>query len=192
MKRTECSRKRNISTTGVVFAATVGRITFVDACLTLCDYRMFSNLISPLWAVKALLRLCVYNSGTMIGCWIMVGTVDLYLGRAARRRACIHGRSHALLSRPAISNLCPAFSLRPIDICIESFSIRSTIKVYPNAIPAHPSNPSQLALGLSDSGVYVIVPLESDKEWRSDPLSETVDNSYADVGYAYKKTNTKG
>ncbi|PWA42826.1 topless-related protein 4 [Artemisia annua] len=52
-------------------------------------------------------------------------------------------------------------------------SNRSTIKVCPNAIAAHPSNPSQLALGLSDGGVYVLEPLESDKEWGSDPLSET-------------------
>ena len=45
--------------------------------------------------------------------------------------------------------------------------------MYPNAIVAYPSNQSQLALGLSDDGVYVIEPLGSDKEWGSDPLSET-------------------
>nr|GFA97862.1 zinc finger, CCHC-type [Tanacetum cinerariifolium] len=52
--------------------------------------RMSSKLISSLWAVKALLRLCVSNCGSMIGYWIVVGTIDPYLGGAARRRACSH------------------------------------------------------------------------------------------------------
>ncbi|KAK9066290.1 hypothetical protein SSX86_013611 [Deinandra increscens subsp. villosa] len=47
------------------------------------------------------------------------------------------------------------------------------IKVCPNAIAAHPSDPSQLALGLSDGGVYVLEPLELDKQWGSDPINET-------------------
>nr|GEY42789.1 hypothetical protein [Tanacetum cinerariifolium] len=46
------------------------------------------------------------------GCWIAMGNVDPYLGGEAHRRAWSHGGSHTLLSRPAISNLCPTFSLR--------------------------------------------------------------------------------
>lgn len=49
----------------------------------------------------------------------------------------------------------------------------SAIRVCPNAIAAHPSDPSQLALGLSDGGVYVLEPLKSDKQWGSDPSVET-------------------
>ncbi|KAI3786010.1 hypothetical protein L1987_45137 [Smallanthus sonchifolius] len=52
-------------------------------------------------------------------------------------------------------------------------SKRSAIRVCPNAIAAHPSDPSQLAVGLSDGGVYVLEPLESDKQWGGDPSSET-------------------
>ncbi|GJX34571.1 hypothetical protein Tco_0246128 [Tanacetum coccineum] len=48
-------------------------------------------------------------------CWIVVDTIDPYLGEAAQRRASSHGGSHSLLSRPAISNLCLAFSLRYSD-----------------------------------------------------------------------------
>lgn len=43
----------------------------------------------------------------------------------------------------------------------------------PNAIAAHPFDPNQVALGLSDGGVYVLEPLESVKEWGSDPSAET-------------------
>nr|GEZ13224.1 reverse transcriptase domain-containing protein [Tanacetum cinerariifolium] len=48
---------------------------------------------------------------TTIGCWIAMGNVDPYLGGEAHRRACSHGGSHTLLSRPAILNLCLTFSL---------------------------------------------------------------------------------
>ncbi|GJY32563.1 hypothetical protein Tco_0417032 [Tanacetum coccineum] len=92
----------------------VGPILFVDACLPLCDYAMSPNLISPLWAVKAVLHLCVYYFATTISCRIVVGKIDPYLGRAAPRRACSHGWSHTLLSTSAISDLCPTFSLRLI------------------------------------------------------------------------------
>ncbi|KAI3521224.1 hypothetical protein L1887_10685 [Cichorium endivia] len=47
--------------------------------------------------------------------------------------------------------------------------IPSNSRVCPNAIAAHPFDPNQVALGLSDGGVYVIEPLESCKKWGTDP-----------------------
>ncbi|GJY41590.1 hypothetical protein Tco_0428860, partial [Tanacetum coccineum] len=76
----------------------VGRISFVDGWLAMFHYTMFSDPLSLLWVFKALLSLRVYYSGTMIGCWIMVGKIDPYLGGAPPRGACSHGGSHALLT----------------------------------------------------------------------------------------------
>nr|GEV53520.1 transcription factor MYB41-like [Tanacetum cinerariifolium] len=51
------------STTAVVFASMVGQILFVDACLSLCDNAMSSNLISPLWVVNALREAVMSTNG---------------------------------------------------------------------------------------------------------------------------------
>ncbi|XP_019150616.1 PREDICTED: topless-related protein 4-like [Ipomoea nil] len=45
-------------------------------------------------------------------------------------------------------------------------------KVYPLVIAAHPSDPNQFALGLSDGGVVVLEPLESEGKWGTLPLVE--------------------
>ncbi|KAI3973941.1 hypothetical protein MKX01_030517 [Papaver californicum] len=45
-------------------------------------------------------------------------------------------------------------------------------RVHPLVIAAHPSEPNQIALGLSDGGVYVVEPLESDGKWGSVPPPE--------------------
>lgn len=39
-------------------------------------------------------------------------------------------------------------------------------------IAAHPSEPNQFALGLTDGGVYVLEPLESDGKWGTAPPVE--------------------
>nr|GEV56004.1 hypothetical protein [Tanacetum cinerariifolium] len=70
--------------------------------LPLCDYEMMCNLISPLWAAKALLHLRVYYLATAIRCWIVVGKIDPYLGGAARRRAYSHDGAHTLISHSAL------------------------------------------------------------------------------------------
>ncbi|MFS7946726.1 putative transcription factor WD40-like family [Helianthus anomalus] len=49
----------------------------------------------------------------------------------------------------------------------------NAIRVSPKAIAAHPSDPNQLAIGLSDSGVYVLEPLKADKQWGGDPSAES-------------------
>nr|XP_043619034.1 topless-related protein 4-like isoform X2 [Erigeron canadensis] len=45
-----------------------------------------------------------------------------------------------------------------------------TSRVYPLVVAAHPSEPNQFALGLTDGGVCVIEPLESEGKWGSSPL----------------------
>ncbi len=41
--------------------------------------------------------------------------------------------------------------------------------VYPLVIAAHPVEPNQFALGLSDGGVQVLEPLESEGKWGVGP-----------------------
>lgn len=45
-------------------------------------------------------------------------------------------------------------------------------RVYPVAVAAHPFEPNQFAIGLSDGGVYVMEPLESDCNWGAPPPLE--------------------
>ncbi|XP_048134056.1 protein TOPLESS-like [Rhodamnia argentea] len=47
-----------------------------------------------------------------------------------------------------------------------------SLRVYPLAIAAHPFEPNQFALGLTDGSVYVLEPLESEGEWSSSPPVE--------------------
>lgn len=45
-------------------------------------------------------------------------------------------------------------------------------RVFPHVIAAHPSDPDQFALGLSDGGVHVLEPLESEGKWGTAPPAE--------------------
>ncbi|GAB2210577.1 hypothetical protein Drorol1_Dr00015845, partial [Drosera rotundifolia] len=47
-----------------------------------------------------------------------------------------------------------------------------SMRVYPLVIAAHPSEPTQFALGLTDGGVCVLEPLESDGQWGTAPPAE--------------------
>lgn len=40
-------------------------------------------------------------------------------------------------------------------------------------VAAHPSDPNQFALGLTDGGVCIVEPLESDGKWGSSPGLES-------------------
>lgn len=44
--------------------------------------------------------------------------------------------------------------------------------MHPLVIAAHPSEPNQFALGLTDGGVHVLEPLESEGRWGSPPPTE--------------------
>ncbi|CAL0307112.1 unnamed protein product [Lupinus luteus] len=47
-----------------------------------------------------------------------------------------------------------------------------SVRVHPLVIAAHPSEPNQFALGLTDGGIHVLEPLESEGRWGSLPPSE--------------------
>uniref|UniRef100_A0A5B7ANF3 Putative topless-related protein 4 isoform X1 n=1 Tax=Davidia involucrata TaxID=16924 RepID=A0A5B7ANF3_DAVIN len=47
-----------------------------------------------------------------------------------------------------------------------------SLRVYPLVIAAHPSEPTQFALGLTDGGVYILEPLESEGKWGTSPPLE--------------------
>ncbi|KAL5769032.1 hypothetical protein ACOSQ2_015815 [Xanthoceras sorbifolium] len=47
-----------------------------------------------------------------------------------------------------------------------------SLRVYPLVIAAHPFDPNQFALGLTDGGVNVIEPLESEGKWGTSPPTE--------------------
>ncbi|KAK3436809.1 hypothetical protein EUGRSUZ_C01404 [Eucalyptus grandis] len=47
---------------------------------------------------------------------------------------------------------------------------KPSLRVYPLVIVAHPSEPNQFALGLTDGSVYVLEPLESEGEWGGSPV----------------------
>lgn len=52
------------------------------------------------------------------------------------------------------------------------FCVLCSTTAYPLVIAAHPSEPNQFALGLSDGGVQVIEPLESEGKWGVGPPSD--------------------
>ncbi|CAL9151829.1 unnamed protein product [Musa hybrid cultivar] len=53
-----------------------------------------------------------------------------------------------------------------------SSSISSSGPVYPMVIAAHPSEPNQIALGMSDGAVHVVEPSDADSKWGAAPPQE--------------------
>ncbi|KAL1565037.1 WUS-interacting protein 2 [Salvia divinorum] len=49
----------------------------------------------------------------------------------------------------------------------------SSLRVHPLAITGHPSEANQFALGMSDGGVHVLEPLESEGQWGTSPDQDT-------------------
>ncbi|GLU09671.1 hypothetical protein SLE2022_265180 [Rubroshorea leprosula] len=47
-----------------------------------------------------------------------------------------------------------------------------SLRVYPLVIAAHPSDPDQFALGLTDGGVHILEPLETEGKWGTSPPVE--------------------
>lgn len=48
----------------------------------------------------------------------------------------------------------------------------NSARAYPLVIVAHPSKPNQFAIGLTDGGVHVIEPPESEESWCVTPVLE--------------------
>lgn len=46
------------------------------------------------------------------------------------------------------------------------------MRVYPLVVAGHPSEPNQFAVGLTDGGVHVLEPLESEGRWGTPPPLE--------------------
>lgn len=49
--------------------------------------------------------------------------------------------------------------------------------MYPLVIAAHPNEPNQFAIGLTDGGVHVLEPLESEGKWGLSPPAENGSSS---------------
>lgn len=56
-------------------------------------------------------------------------------------------------------------------VSLTKFSFDS-LRVHPLVIAAHPSEPNQFALGLTDGGVHVLEPLEAEGKWGTPPPNE--------------------
>lgn len=52
----------------------------------------------------------------------------------------------------------------------------SSSSVYPLVVAAHPQEPNQFAVGLTDGSVYVFEPLESENKWK---VPRRIDNGSA-------------
>lgn len=48
---------------------------------------------------------------------------------------------------------------------IDNLFYRSSSPAYPLVIAAHPSEPNQIALGMSDGAVHVVEPSDSELKW---------------------------
>uniref|UniRef100_A0A6M2EHW5 CTLH domain-containing protein n=1 Tax=Populus davidiana TaxID=266767 RepID=A0A6M2EHW5_9ROSI len=59
-----------------------------------------------------------------------------------------------------------------------------SLRVYPLVIAAHPAEPDQFALGLTDGGVHVLEPLESEGKWGTSPPVENGAGPSATAGAA--------
>ena len=53
--------------------------------------------------------------------------------------------------------------------------------MYPSVIAAHPFEPNQFAIGLTDGSVHVIEPLESEGKWGIAPLAENGSTSSSNL-----------
>jgi len=58
------------------------------------------------------------------------------------------------------------------DFLIPDKIFFDSLRVYPVVIAAHPSEPNQFALGLTDGGVHVLEPLETEGKWGTPPPNE--------------------
>jgi hypothetical protein len=65
-----------------------------------------------------------------------------------------------------------AFSLTLINFLYLWINYLCSSTVYPLVVAAHPSEPNQFSLGLTDGGVVVLEPGESEGKWGTGPPAE--------------------
>ncbi|XP_050286594.1 topless-related protein 4-like isoform X3 [Quercus robur] len=64
-------------------------------------------------------------------------------------------------------------SIEDGSVCVlTAFTLQLSSRAYPLVIAAHPSKPNQFAIGLTDGGVHVIEPPESEGSWCVAPVLE--------------------
>lgn len=56
--------------------------------------------------------------------------------------------------------------------CITLFFLSHSTRVHPVVVAAHPSEPNQFAVGLTDGGIHVLEPPESEGKWGTAPPVE--------------------
>lgn len=54
-------------------------------------------------------------------------------------------------------------------LCSDPLLLINSTRLYPVVVAAHPSEPNQFALGLTDGGVHVLEPPESEGKWGTAP-----------------------
>ncbi|KAJ0078514.1 hypothetical protein Patl1_24463 [Pistacia atlantica] len=74
---------------------------------------------------------------------------------------------------------------------IPSFSVNSNATTYPFVIAAHPSEPNQIALGMSDGAVHVVEPSDAELKWGLELDKESTAAAKADNLYARLKMHKK-
>jgi hypothetical protein len=68
---------------------------------------------------------------------------------------------------------------------MSSTAINSNPPIYPYVVAAHPQEPNQFAVGMSDGSVKVMEPLESDGKWGTPaPMENGVANGRASASSA--------
>ncbi|RWW37696.1 hypothetical protein BHE74_00057152, partial [Ensete ventricosum] len=79
-----------------------------------------------------------------------------------------------LVSSGADAQVCRLKFCRYFSIVIQTCSSRELCSgpVYPLVIAAHPSEPNQIALGMSDGAVHVVEPSDADSKWGAAPPQE--------------------
>ncbi|GAV85706.1 hypothetical protein CFOL_v3_29140 [Cephalotus follicularis] len=75
----------------------------------------------------------------------------------------------------------PTFNLR-CQINLTAYALTSAcLELYPLVIAAHPSEPNQIALGLTNGRVLVLEPVEFGGEWGLPPPPSEVDDGISQV-----------
>ena len=79
-------------------------------------------------------------------------------------------------SQPKVHTLI-TYILANFDLYLHTSTYLTTynfysLRVHPLVIAAHPSEPNQFALGLTDGGVHILEPLESEGKWGTSPPIE--------------------
>lgn len=110
------------------------------------------------------------------------GSIGVLTASTLRLRCRINPNAYLPPNPRCVYSFYKINSLRRIHKCVVHFShflkysivliYEHSLRVHPLVIAAHPSEPNQFALGLSDGGVHVLEPSESEGKWGTSPPVE--------------------